>query len=93
MARDTFGMSPEEMDAYLGELLEREASESAAARGTTVEEELESTGYAAARAAASYTIHLIHANNQFIARYLLDHGVMPIGADAEPPSTDEQPAG
>jgi hypothetical protein len=73
--RDTIGMTAEEMHAYLEVLLAEEAAEAAAARGTTVEEELESTGFAAARAASSYAIKLLDANNNYIARYLLDRGV------------------
>jgi hypothetical protein len=74
--RDTIGMTPDEMLAYLDALLQEEAAEAAQARGTTVDEELESTGFAAARAAASYTIKLLDANNAYIARYLLDTGVL-----------------
>ena len=73
--RDTIGMTAEEMHAYLEALLQAEAAEAAAARGTTVEEELDSVGFAAARAATSYAIKLIDANNAYIARYLLDRGV------------------
>src|SRR5829696_7216099 len=47
----------------------------AARSGATVEEELESAGFAAARAASSYAIKLLDANNAYIARYLLDRGV------------------
>lgn len=75
-ARDTIGMTAAEMHAYLEALLQEEAAEAAAARGTTVEDELESVGFAAARAAASYTIKLLDANNAYIARYLLDRGVL-----------------
>ena len=55
-SRDTIGMTAEEMHAYLEVLLAEEAAEAAAARGTTVEEELDSAGFAAARAASSYAI-------------------------------------
>lgn len=74
--RDTIGMTPEEMLDYLDALLQEEAAEAAQVRGTTVAEELESTGFAAVRAAASYTIKLLDANNAYIARYLLDQGVL-----------------
>jgi hypothetical protein len=74
--RETIGMTAAEMHAYLEALLQEEAAEAAAARGTTVEDELESVGFAAARAAASYTIKLLDANNAYIARYLLDRGVL-----------------
>jgi hypothetical protein len=75
--RDTIGMTAAEMLAYLDALLQEEAAEAAAARGTTAEEELDSPGFAAARAAASYTIKLIDANNSYIARYLLDRNLLP----------------
>ena len=74
--RETIGMTAAEMHAYLEALLQEEAAEAAAARGTSVEEELASVGFAAARAAASYTIKLLDANNAYIARYLLDRGVL-----------------
>ncbi|MCC6313236.1 MAG: hypothetical protein IT337_04430 [Thermomicrobiales bacterium] len=76
MARDTIGMTAQEMEAFLEELIQQEAAESAEARGVTVEEELDSPGYAMARAASSYAIHLIAANNVYIARFLLDRGVL-----------------
>jgi hypothetical protein len=76
-ARDTIGMTAEEMHAYLEALLHEEAAEAARERGTTVEEELDSAGFAAARAASSYAIKLLDANNAYIARYLLDRGVLP----------------
>lgn len=74
--RDTIGMTAEEMHAYLEVLLQEEAAEAAAERGTTVEEELDSIGFAAVRAASSYTVKLLDANNAYIARYLLDQGVL-----------------
>jgi hypothetical protein len=74
--RDTIGMTAEEMHAYLEVLLAEEAAEAAAARGTSVEEELESAGFVAARAASSYAIKLLDANNAYIARFLLDRGVL-----------------
>lgn len=74
--RDTIGMTAEEMHAYLEALLQEEAAEAAAERGTTVEEELDSIGFAAVRAASSYTVKLLDANNAYIARYLLDQGVL-----------------
>ncbi|MGI9254663.1 MAG: hypothetical protein ACR2J8_13035, partial [Thermomicrobiales bacterium] len=70
------GMTPRELEEYLDELLVSEAAEAAQAAGTTVEQELSSAGFMAARAASSYAIHLIDANNAFIARYLIDHGLI-----------------
>jgi len=69
-------MTAEEMHAYVESLVQEEAAEAAAERGTTVEEELDSIGFAAARAASSYAIKLLDANNAYIARYLLDRGVL-----------------
>lgn len=83
MARETIGMTAEEMLAYLDELLQQEAAEAAAVSGKTVDEELASPGFAAVRAGSSYAIHLINANNAFVARYLLDRGVL--GAEAPEP--------
>ncbi len=74
--RDTIGMTAEEMQAYIEALLHEEAAEAADARGTTVEEELDSAGFAAARSASSYAIKLLDANNAYIARFLLDRGVL-----------------
>jgi hypothetical protein len=74
--RDTIGMTVEEMQAYIDALLQEEAAEAAAERGTTVDEELDSAGFAAARAASSYAIKLLDANNAYIARFLLDRGVL-----------------
>ena len=82
MARETIGMTPEEMLAYLDELLQQEAAEAAAVSGRTVDEELASPGFAAVRATSSYAIHLINANNAYIARYLLDRGLLG-GEDGE----------
>ena len=74
--RDTIGMTTEEMQAYIEALLQEEAAEAAAERGTSVEVELDSVGFAAARAASSYAIKLLDANNAYIARFLLDRGVL-----------------
>jgi hypothetical protein len=79
--RDTIGMTATEMLAYLEALLLEEAAEAAEARGTTAEDELASPGFAAARAASSYAIKLIDANNTYIARYLLDRGFLPGGGE------------
>lgn len=75
--RDTLGMTAEELLAYLDELLHEEAAEAAEQNGTTTAQELASPGFASARAASSYAIHLIAANNAYIARHLLDLGVLP----------------
>ncbi|HET7093805.1 MAG TPA: hypothetical protein VFI22_10015 [Thermomicrobiales bacterium] len=83
MARDTIGMTQDELLAYLHELLQQEAAEAAAAHGTTVDDELASPGFAAMRAASSYAIHLIDANNAFIARFLLDRGLLAPAGEGE----------
>jgi hypothetical protein len=80
-SRETIGMTEEEMHGYLEALLQEEAEEAAAERGTTVDDELDSAGFAAARSAASYAIKLIAANNAYIARYLLDRGVFSESAE------------
>lgn len=79
--RETLGMTAEELLAYLDDLLREEAAEAAARNGTTAAQELASPGFASARAASSYAVHLIAANNAYVARFLLDHGLL--GSDAE----------
>lgn len=81
--RETLGMTGEELLAYLDELLAEEAAEAAAQNGTTPAQELASPGFASARAASSYAIHLITANNAFLARHLLDLGVLPGAGDGD----------
>jgi len=70
------GMTETELYGYLGDLLHEEAQEAAEASGKSVEEELESAGFAAAGAASTYAIKLIMANNAFLTRQLLDLGVL-----------------
>lgn len=72
-------MTADEMQAYVEALIQEEAAEAAAERGTSVNEELDSIGFAAVRAASSYAIKLLDANNAYIARYLIDHGIIPGG--------------
>lgn len=83
MDRGTIGMTLRELEAYLQELLVDEAAEAAERNGSTVEDELASTGFMAARAASSYAIHLINANNAYIARYLIDQGLIGGGAERD----------
>jgi hypothetical protein len=87
MERDTIGMTPQELEAYLAGLLREEAAEAAGYSGRTVDEELASPGFAAVRAAASYAIHLIDANNAYIARFLLDRGVLQPAAEGDSEGT------
>lgn len=72
----SLGMTEDELYRYLDELLQEEAAEAAEQTGRSVEEELESAGFQAAGAAATYAIKLIDANNAFITRQLLDAGVL-----------------
>ena len=69
-------MTEDELYRYLDELLHEEAAEAAEQTGRSVEEELESAGFQAVGAAATYAIKLIDANNAFITRQLLDAGVL-----------------
>ena len=74
--RESLGMTAQELEVYLEELLRDEAIEAAERNGTSPAQELASAGFAAARAASSYTIHLIAANNAFLSRSLLDLGLL-----------------
>jgi hypothetical protein len=72
-------MTEQELYGYLNDLLHEEAAEAAAESGKSVEEELDTAGFAAAGASASYAIKLIMANNAFITRQLLDLGLLQPG--------------
>ena len=72
----TLGMTEAELYQYLEELLREEAAEAAEESGKSIEEELESAGFYAVGAAATYAIKLIDANNAFITRQLLDAGLL-----------------
>lgn len=76
---DALGMTEGELYGYLSDLLHEEAGEAAAETGKSIEEELETAGFAAAEAASTYAIKLILANNAFITRQLLDLGVLQVG--------------
>lgn len=76
-----FGMTEDQLAAYMDEMLLEEAEEAAAARGTTAEKELDSPGFASVRSSCSYAVRLITANNAFLARQLLDMGVINQSAD------------
>jgi hypothetical protein len=73
---EALGMTEGELYQYLEELLREEAGEAAAQSGKSVDEELESRGFQAVGAAATYAIKLIDANNAFITRQLLDAGLL-----------------
>jgi len=70
------GMTEPELYGYLNDLLHEEAQEAADESGKTVEEELQTAGFAAAGAASTYAIKLIMANNAFLTRQLLDLGLL-----------------
>ncbi len=76
------GMSEDDLYQYLDELLREEAAEASAESGESIEEELESPGFAAAGAAATYAIKLIEANNAYITRQLLDAGILTRNGDS-----------
>lgn len=84
--RDTLGMTQDELVTYFEELLIQEAAEAAERNKTSVEDELASPGFAAVRASASYFIQLMTANNAFLARSLLDRGVLPSEGAADRPA-------
>lgn len=77
------GMSESELYEYLKEVLQDEASEAAAESGKSIEEELDSPGFASAAAASTYAIRMIMANNAFITRQLIDRGVLPTVDEGE----------
>jgi len=75
------GMTETELYGYLNDLLHEEAAESADQSGKSVEEELDTPGFAAAAAASTYAIKLVIANNVFLTRQLLDLGVLDASED------------
>ncbi|HEV2109621.1 MAG TPA: hypothetical protein VGR16_15280 [Thermomicrobiales bacterium] len=80
----SLGMTEDQLAAYLDEMLLEEAEEAAAQRGTSAEQELNSPGFASVRSSCSYAVRLITANNVFLARQLLDMGVLDVsGREAE----------
>jgi hypothetical protein len=88
---DTLGMTEEEMEAYVEELLMEQAVEAAAAENRSLEEELEGTVYAAVRSTSSFAIKLIAANNAYLARHLLDLGVLRSGDGTSVVSDESNP--
>ncbi|HYJ12556.1 MAG TPA: hypothetical protein VEW66_03135 [Thermomicrobiales bacterium] len=74
--QDMLGMTEGELYGYLNDLLHEEAAEAAEQTGKSVEEELDSPGFAAAGASSTYAIKLILANNAYLTRQLLDIGVL-----------------
>ena len=86
--RETLGMTEEELQDYFEELLRAHAEQVAAEAGTTPAEEMASPGFAAARAAMSYGIRLIAANNAYLTRHLLDLGALPVASAPDRPGSD-----
>lgn len=87
--RETLGMTEDELEAYLDELIRGQAEQVAAESGKSVEEELDSPGFAAARAASAYAVRLIAANNAFLTRHLLDLGIIPGSSPASPANSEQ----
>ncbi len=90
-AFDTLGMTEEEMEAYIEELLMEQAREAAAEEDRPLDEELDGPAYAAIRSTASFAIKLIAANNAYLARHLLDLGVLNPGDGALSPTDETTP--
>lgn len=81
-AADILGMSEPELYGYLKDLLYEEAQEAAESSGKSLDEELQSPGFAAAEASSTYAIRLILANNAYLTRQLLDLGVLRAEGDS-----------
>ena len=75
-------MSEPELYGYLKDLLYEEAQEAAEGSGKSLDEELQSPGFAAAEASSTYAIRLILANNAYLTRQLLDLGVLRAEGDS-----------
>ncbi len=83
-ATDILGMTETELYGYLNDLLHEEAAEVSTKSGKSIEQELDTAGFAAAEAASTYAIKLILANNAFLTRQLLDLGILgAVEADSE----------
>lgn len=80
---EMLGMAEESMYAYAESMLEEQAKITAAQRGVSLEEELDSVGYAAARASIAYVVKVMVANNAYLTKHLLELGVINPGAGVE----------
>jgi hypothetical protein len=80
---EMLGMAEESMFAYAESLIEEQAKMTAAERGVTLEEELDTPGYAAARASMAYVVKVLVANNAYLTNHLLELGVIQPGAGVE----------
>ena len=76
---EMLGMAEESMRAYAESLIEDQASISAAERGVSLEEELDTPGFIAARVAIGHMITVMVANNAYITNHLLELGVIQAG--------------
>ena len=76
---EMLGMAEESMLAYAESLIEDQARISAEERGVSLEEELDSVGYAAARSAMSYVLNVLVAKHAYITNHLLELGVIQSG--------------
>jgi hypothetical protein len=76
---EMLGMAEESMLAYAESLIEDQARITAAERGVSLEKELDTPGYQAARAALSYVVKVMVANNAYITNHLLELGVLQAG--------------
>lgn len=92
--RETLGMTEEELQAYFDELLRAQAVEVAAEENRTPAQVMASTAFVATRAATSYAVQLIAANNAYLSRHLLDLGVLPHPNAPDPvdPAASADPA-
>jgi hypothetical protein len=80
---EMLGMAEESMYAYAESMFEEQARITAAQRGVTLEEELDTPGYAAARATISYVVKVMVANNAYLTKHLLELGIIQPGAGVE----------
>ena len=76
---EMLGMAEESMHAYAEALIEDQARITAAERGVSLEEELDTPGYAAARSALAYVVKVMVANNAYLTNHLLELGVLRAG--------------
>jgi hypothetical protein len=76
---EMLGMAEESMLAYAESLIEDQARISADERGVSLEEELGTPGFAAARSALHYVVKVMVANNAYLTNHLLELGVIRSG--------------
>ena len=76
---EMLGMAEESMLAYAESLIEDQARMTAEERGVSLEEELDTPGYLAARSAIMYVVKVMVANNAYLTNHLLELGVLRTG--------------